>query len=393
MGLLDDQRQPGGGLLADFTEYLRRSGRNLSELPGGVVDWLAGGARAGAEPTMALLRGDALDEPLLPTATSGGRIGAVASALGSTLMPAGAPAGALGAGPVMRRATPEQFSAANRAVGDVATGTVERIPVERLMYGQNNVLPEHVAGYTSAPERITQRPLYGMAHGDDVILLDGHHRAAAAAEMGLADLPVEVLRGRSLDLSPEARAARAAELGYNVDAYHSTLHGDVGTAFRPETHFGTEQAARDRYADLMRWPMDRETGVHPAVGQEAGATYPVKLRVNKALDVPDLANWGAAEMASELYSRGMLDDAQLAAAQAGAFDPVGYLRSQGYDALRYTNRFEGKGSTSFMMLDPSGVRSRFAAFDPARAGEADLLASRVPLSGLLAPFTDDKRKR
>ena len=87
------------GLLDDGQEYLRRSGRNL----GGLFDWLAGGAAAGAEPTMALLRGDALDQPLLPTADSGGRIGAIASAVGSTVMPVGAPAGALGAGPVARR--------------------------------------------------------------------------------------------------------------------------------------------------------------------------------------------------------------------------------------------------------------------------------------------------
>lgn len=75
-------------------EYARRSARNL----GGAVDWLAGGAVAGAEPAMSLYRGDDIDQPLLPTAESGGRsrLGAVASGLLGHTLPAAAPVGALG---------------------------------------------------------------------------------------------------------------------------------------------------------------------------------------------------------------------------------------------------------------------------------------------------------
>jgi hypothetical protein len=80
------------GLLDDGQEYLRRSGRNI----GGLFDWLAGGASAGAEPTMALMRGDALDEPFLPTADSGGRIGAIASAVTNHAVPGTMPKGSLG---------------------------------------------------------------------------------------------------------------------------------------------------------------------------------------------------------------------------------------------------------------------------------------------------------
>ncbi len=80
------------GVMDEVIEYGRRSGRNL----GGLLDWLGGGARAGAEPTLALMRGDALNEPLLPTADSGGRIGAVASAITQPMVPGATPAGALG---------------------------------------------------------------------------------------------------------------------------------------------------------------------------------------------------------------------------------------------------------------------------------------------------------
>jgi predicted GNAT family N-acyltransferase len=110
------------GLLDDGQEYLRRSGRNLAAGGEGLLQWLSGGAQAGAEPLMGLLRGDAIDQPFLPTSDSGGRVGAIASALGSTVMPVAAPTGALGAGPVMRGT-----NAAPGAARGLAEQVTERI--------------------------------------------------------------------------------------------------------------------------------------------------------------------------------------------------------------------------------------------------------------------------
>jgi hypothetical protein len=112
------------GLLDDGEEYLRRSGRNF----GGLLDWLAGGARAGAEPTMALMRGDALGEPLLPTATSGGRIGAIASALTQPMVPGAAPAGALGVygGRMAKTANLDKLAEAERLVASGADNEAVR---------------------------------------------------------------------------------------------------------------------------------------------------------------------------------------------------------------------------------------------------------------------------
>lgn len=104
------------GLLDDGQEYVRRSGRNL----GGLLDWLAGGAQTGAEPTMGLLRGDALDQPLLPTSSSGGRIGSVASALVSGLGVGGAPRKAAKAALSTERAvTPDAAIPHGLALGDI----------------------------------------------------------------------------------------------------------------------------------------------------------------------------------------------------------------------------------------------------------------------------------
>jgi hypothetical protein len=283
------------GLLDDAQEYARRSGRNL----GGLLDWLGGGAVAGAEPIMALMRGDAADQPFLPTADSGGRIGAVASAVGSTVMPAKAPAGALGAGPVMR--------------------------------------------------------------------------------------------GTKLDMAPEARAARAAEQGYTVDAYHGT-RADFD-----------QFAGRNRYgqAQPQYFALADEPGAasYASSYAEGGRVIPVKLNMDRVLDArkpDDLAalrtvidnDWqlgrdGADEFIKRKFKDGLPgwgDDNLFR-----ALDEAGYLGV----VLR-----ERPDLTSVAMWEPSNIRSRFAAFDPARSGEADLLASRVPTSGLLSqPTLDDLKDR
>ena len=50
---------------------------------------------------------------------------------------------------------------------------------------------------------------------------------------------------------------------------------------------------------------------------------------------------------------------------------------------------------NYIALDPSQYRSRFAAFDPARANEPDLLAAAlaIPVSGLLEQPKDKKKKK
>jgi hypothetical protein len=287
--------QPDGGLLGDVGEYLRRSGRNL----GGLLDWLGGGAQAGAEPVMSLMRGDALDQPLLPTATSGGRIGAVASAIGSTLMPVAGPGGALGAGPVLRRATPE---------------------------------------------------------------------------LGLPDLPVEVLRGRALDMTPEGRAARAAEQRFDADVYHGTPEdfrafdlsksgSNVGASDSNGVFMFTNDPA---YASEFTWKG----------GDQVGQVMPLKLK----MDNPHYVDFYGQPYDSVKYR-----------------EAIEAARRAGNDGVVVSNRVSpfGQLSDDFISFDPANIRSRFAAFDPARVGEADLLASRVPnpLGGLLAPQPDDKRKR
>jgi hypothetical protein len=67
------------------------------------------------------------------------------------------------------------------------------------------------------------------------------------------------------------------------------------------------------------------------------------------------------------------------------------LEQANYQGIKYKNQQEGEG-TSYAFTDPSMVRSRFAAFDPARANEPDLLAAGIPF-GLLGSTQVDLPKK
>jgi hypothetical protein len=267
------------GLLDDGQEYLRRSGRNL----GGLFDWLAGGAQAGAEPTMALMRGDALDQPLLPTADSGGRIGAVASAIGSTVMPVKAPAGALGAGPVMR------------------TGNA------------------------------------------------------------------------ALDMSPEARAARAQAGGFNLDRrwYHGT--GEDIKGFDRPVYVTDDPVQASHYAE----------GLHLGGSGDAPNVMPLVMREQGVHNIDDIL--------AEAMETGEDMDAAVRRGMERA-----WKANQWAVEYRHPNAAEAGDHTVRVVLAPDAdLRSPFAAFDPTRKYEPDVLAANSPnpLGGLLAPQPDDKRKR
>jgi hypothetical protein len=64
-------------------------------------------------------------------------------------------------------------------------------------------------------------------------------------------------------------------------------------------------------------------------------------------------------------------------------------RDEGYKGLIYQNTNPGetrhaKDFTSYVVFEPSDIRSRFAAFDPAKIADPDLLAgvSAVPFAGI-----------
>ena len=216
------------------------------------------------------------------------------------------------------------------------------------------------------------------------------------------------------ELRREAVAARAAEQGFTVEAYHGTTSAaiDVPNAFIPGADFGfhvgvgTPKAANSRLgypstipewmSQFFKWM----AGV-PAQSKEQGNILPLRIRARNPLRLPDvvavgnLAEWcdpvdmmallnhpeSQAPEALKRFVKGWLAQAKgqsrPAVRQSHAFSRAfaAELERLGYDAIVYKNHAEGYGSDSMMVWNPSQVRSASDFFHPDAAGAEGLRAS------------------
>lgn len=200
-----------------------------------------------------------------------------------------------------------------------------------------------------------------------------------------AALPIEEGGlGLPKDNTPEMRAQA---MGF-VDAYHGTTQGARKEQLRNSELWATDNPkVANTYA----------TG-RPEFGRPEGQTVmPLSVRLENpmVIDAPYGASWRQIDTAlpndPEVlpYSTDMLSD---------------IAKKQGYDSLIVKNVFDVGGGripksqkgqdaltgTTYAVFDPAQVRSRYAAFDPMRKNEKDILAGVLPL-GLLAD--EDQRKK
>ena len=180
---------------------------------------------------------------------------------------------------------------------------------------------------------------------------------------------------------------RAEAMGF-IDAYHGTTQGARKEQLRNAELWATDNPkVANTYA----------TG-RPEFGRPEGQTVmPLSVRLENpmVIDAPFGASWRQIDTAlpndPEVlpYSTDMLSD---------------IAKKQGYDSLVVKNVFDVGGGripksqkgqdaltgTTYAVFDPAQVRSRFAAFDPMRKNEKDILAGVLPL-GLLAD--EEQRKK
>lgn len=212
-----------------------------------------------------------------------------------------------------------------------------------------------------------------------------------------AALPVEEGGlGLPKDNTPEMRAEA---MGYKTPAYHGTTVweaedgrklGDIEAFNRLAS---TEIVGRKPSIDQMGiWASDRPdaSGAGMYSGSQ-GAIYPLMLRMEnpKATSFEQMAR-----TASNLSSGKVLSATEVP--KVSDVEPYRQLlKEQGFDSLMLRAKegspyTEFADQTGYVLLEPSQVRSRFAAFDPKRRNEADILAGVLPL-GLLAD--EEQRKK
>lgn len=180
--------------------------------------------------------------------------------------------------------------------------------------------------------------------------------------------------------------------------YHYSKEDYCGPDFDPGTHFGTFQAARDRWYQTGRYPgclvetrihstnpyrtYDQGTWSHPmvflfeiadeaevaALVKEYGFIWPWDGTEDDKLDVlADIDgmlqpfSWSKTQEYDHVWKRVLWE-----------------LEDQGYDAISYRNEAEDPGSTSLIIFDPGQVEVVGVAYVPAQEGSLDTWWSGVP---------------
>lgn len=331
---------------------------SIGQGAGKAVDWLAGGAHAGTEPTLALMRGDALDQPFLPTADSGGRIGAIASALGSTVMPVGAPAGALGAGPVLRTAnaaldmSPEARAARAAEMGYTQPG------YHSTRYDFNEFVPSQWRGASYFADNPEAASRGAAAGGNEHMTLGGP--TTDAPRTGEQIMPV-LIRGKTWGRDPLPAEWFPENITYG-DFKRIIAGGDpvavpgLSDAQNAAINLERREQVKRIYSEAVP-----ESEYEHYMGDREDL-LPLK---RTGEPVPDAMPYEA----TEGFGR-------------NSFAPSGSLTVEDRRAMMRALGFENwmvsdEAGRSIAVGNPANIRSRFAAFDPARSGEADLLASRA----------------
>lgn len=288
----------------------------------------------------------------------------------------------------------------------------------------------------NAGDRPEGAKLVGRAIGDEWFSGPGLMAKAGSKESGAVQAA-----GKSLPMDEAARMARAKEMGMTTEGYHgshtikkwyhdpeivkqyadSDVPKQVANIEEPISkfdtrtgglklmdglgpHWGTSKAAQQR---LETNAGSKFTGTDIPESLSDSYIIPLLAKTEKPFTRQDGTPFSETALQSRLasiavklgfprahlrrYSSRASAPAQFRNAQKAVRQ---YLLDQGYDSIPYRNSHEDRGSISWISLDPKNIRSRFAAFDPAKADSADLLASRfgpgVPLSSFASSREDQR---
>lgn len=186
--------------------------------------------------------------------------------------------------------------------------------------------------------------------------------------------PIEVMADAQRD------PTIAEDLAASVDVYHGTKAQGVGIEQLSDSadlgpHFTVNRKTAEIFAN------DKGT---------SGTVLEGTARFSKSLELPDLATWFPTEVAQAIDNvRGVkpqadgqtpfqakvwraMEDARIAAVDSGASaadasaasNAAGYkvirdaLKADGYDSIKYTNKFEGEPADTYIALDISKVKAK-----------------------------------
>jgi hypothetical protein len=180
--------------------------------------------------------------------------------------------------------------------------------------------------------------------------------------------------GPALDMSLAARMGRAADQGYTIDAYkgaHPYTGGDVtdwkGRVIesRPEFPLASFESPGKPFAGFFSSDPEVANRFARALSVDGGAVYPTKLKMENPLVIDAQGKPAAAFQFEAIAREHGTGDAYKAFSTA--FD-----KTSPHDGVILSNT--GDEGTVYVPRASNQVRSRFAAFDPAKIGSSDILA-------------------
>ena len=209
-------------------------------------------------------------------------------------------------------------------------------------------------------------------------------------------------KGEALAMDKASRMARAAEQGFDTSRplYHATRSETPITAFEVGREsfnnygFGGNQPVKRHatfFSDNAEFAKNYGTDPKEYVASQYLADiskyHHYRQDFKDSLDPfgPDRDLWLALE-------HGKLKDWQMFDGEIGDRF-VKFLKDDGYDGARFveespfidTEKFVGpEEATTTAIFDPANIRSKFAAFDPAKRGSANLLAG-LGVGAMVAP--------
>lgn len=209
----------------------------------------------------------------------------------------------------------------------------------------------------------------------------------------VAALPIE--QG-GLGLPPGNTAMeRARAMGFDTDAYHGSPTGRIRkfglSRFNGESSFNSfapdVNVANEYVTGAADWP---QIGMKKIIDYN-GTIYPVKLNRRNAANPKDVGRIAKKAIDNDEYIGELSDIEQYM--PLGKDDEIRHwryvedqnllrkIKNEGYTGFETTeNRYKGFKDKyiAYGVNDPTTIRSRFAAFDPARRDSADLLATLAP---------------
>ena len=179
----------------------------------------------------------------------------------------------------------------------------------------------------------------------------------------------------ALDMSQEARLARARDMGFDTDRvlYHGTGKdfqefepGTRGNGTRRNVYLTDNPDIADIYANSQNYGL--KGGGDPMI-------YPLYAKAEKPLVVSDKGPDGSFGWVSDNLAAALGVDHPPAGKYATLYDEA---RRQGYDQVQIREMTDlGGPQTQYIPLKPEYIRSVNAAFDPAKSDSANLLAANA----------------